>query len=116
MHKRNKIISIRKYDESISMFNAKYHPYLETGLFTLGQSLNSHKRLIDHHNIIFKLEGTEAPGNLIKEELEKKLKRIMKKLDKLKSCNIHLDKLKLFVAQSKGNIGKICNFAIIDNF
>ena len=62
--------SIEKHDECLSIFNARCHPYLESGLFTLGQFLNSDKKLKDHHNIIFKLEETEALRNLIKEELE----------------------------------------------
>ena len=50
---------------------------------------------MNHQKAIFKLEGIEKPGNLINEELEVILRRFLIKLTKLKSCQIHVDKLTL---------------------
>ena len=36
INEKNKKIIIERHDECISIFNAKCHPYLEAGLFTLG--------------------------------------------------------------------------------
>ena len=61
INERNKKIIIKRYDECISIFNARCHPYLKTRLFTLGNFLTLIKMIRKHHSIIFKLEGTNIP-------------------------------------------------------
>ena len=75
INERNKKIITETHDECISIFNDRCHPYLEAGLFTLGQFLNPDKKIIDYHSMIFKLEGTKAPRNQIRGELEITLKK-----------------------------------------
>ena len=57
--------------------------------------------MIKHDDILFKLEITRSPDILIKQELETNLKRVLKKINKLKHCLVHIDKLNFFISQSK---------------
>ena len=65
INERKRRTIIERYDEYISIFNARCHPYLEARLFTLGQFLSSDKEIKKHHSIIFKLEETKASENQI---------------------------------------------------
>ena len=85
-------------------YNTRCHPYLEARQFTLGKFLNSDKEIRKHHSIIFKLEEIKAPENQIREELEVALRMMMKKLHKVRSCKIVIDKLKFFWHRIKGTL------------
>ena len=76
----NKEITLGKYDECISIINARCHPFLDAGIFILGQFLNPDKRMKEHSSIIFKLKGANPPGEQIKRKVESVLKRTIKKL------------------------------------
>ena len=82
------------------------HPFHEAGLIALGKFLYSNKHTVTYDDVIFRLEKVALPDLIIKQRLETVLGRIMKKLHRLKHCNIHPDKLNFFMSQSKVHIGK----------
>ena len=79
---QNKEMVVGKYDECISIFNARCHPFLEAGIFTLGQLLKPDTGMKEYSSIIFKLEVANLPGEQIKKQLETILNEIIKKVHK----------------------------------
>ena len=57
--KRNLSNHISQFDECISIFKTRCHPFLDAEIFTLGQLLDINKNISTYYNIIFKLERAE---------------------------------------------------------
>ena len=97
-----------KQENYISICNGKYHPYLEAGIFKVGQFLDINKEKVIQDDLLFKLEKAIPPIPEIGQELDENARRIKKKLKNLKqTMPVHKEKLNFLMTKSKEKVSKL---------
>ena len=93
--------------KKISIFNEDCHPFLEAGFFALGAFINNENVRIVFPELLFTLAKTIIPSDYIKNEIYNVVRIIKLKFKNTCDVKLMIEKLNLFLSQTKGHISKI---------